>query len=87
MIRDKNNILEKNNITLLGKWAPTEYSSKDNKYNLVKTICNHCDITPRIYRKKYISPLRKTLKIVERSIKMSFIVIFFSWLIPSKMIL
>jgi len=66
MNRDLYNMLENKGITLLGKWAPTEYSSKDYKHRLVKTICNYCKISPRIYRKKYITPLRKKLKIVER---------------------
>ena len=66
MLRDRYNMLENKNITLLGKWAPTEYSSKDSKYNLVNTICKFCNITPRNYRKKYITPLRKTLDITER---------------------
>ena len=66
IFRDLYNMVQKNDITLIGKWAPTENSSKDIKYGLVKTICDYCKITPRTYRKKYITPLRKALKIVER---------------------
>ncbi|MDC0230786.1 DUF2828 domain-containing protein, partial [Aureispira] len=65
--RDLENMNKAKNITLLAKWAPSEYSSKDNKYNLVETICNYMKISPRIYRKRYLTPLRKYLKIVERS--------------------
>ena len=43
MRRDRYNMLENNEITLLGKWTPTEYGSKDVKYGFVKTICNYCE--------------------------------------------
>jgi hypothetical protein len=52
--------------SLLAKWLPTENSFLDKKYKIVKTITNFMGISQREYRKIYISPLRKNLKITER---------------------
>lgn len=53
-------------ISLLAKWLPTENDSKDKKYGLVQIICKHMNITPKQYRKEYISPMRAYLNIVEK---------------------
>lgn len=53
-------------ISLCAKWAPTENDSYDKKFKTVKTLCNLMNISLSEYRKKYISPLREYLNIVER---------------------
>ena len=52
--------------SLLAKWLPTEKSSMDREHSLVKTICSRMQITPKEYRKVYVSPLRTHLDVVER---------------------
>jgi hypothetical protein len=52
-------------ISLAAKWAPTEGDSDDKKYKLVKQICSEMKIDPKTYRKKYTTPLRAYLNIVE----------------------
>lgn len=51
--------------SLAAKWAPTENDSIDRQFKTVSTICEYMQITPRQYRKLYISPLRSYLNIVE----------------------
>ncbi|MHA2039201.1 MAG: DUF2828 family protein [Promethearchaeota archaeon] len=53
-------------VSLLAKWLPTEGSSIDKKFNLVKTICKHLQISSKKYRTVYITPLRAYINIVER---------------------
>ena len=53
-------------ITICGKWSPTEKDSYDRKYKVVQSLCDVMNITPKIYRKEYTSPLREYLNIVER---------------------
>lgn len=52
-------------VTLCAKWAPTEYDSLDKLYGTVNTLCTIMGWTPKIYRKKYITPLRSYTKVVE----------------------
>lgn len=42
----------------VGKYAPTEGTSFDKKFNLVEKLCENLGITKRHYRKKIIRPLR-----------------------------
>lgn len=66
LIQDHQNMSEGKPCSLLAKWLPTEKGSLDCCYNVVNTICNTMNITPKEYRKKYLSPLRAYLNIVER---------------------
>ncbi len=52
-------------ISILPKWAPTENDSDDKKYKLVDSICTQLKISKKVYRTKYITPMRSYLDIVE----------------------
>ena len=52
--------------SLAAKWAPTEGGSLDSKTGVFKTLANEMKISPRDLRKKYITPLREYLRVVER---------------------
>ena len=52
--------------SLAAKWAPSEGDSLDRNTGVYMTIAKEMNISPRILRKKYLSPLRAYLKIVER---------------------
>jgi hypothetical protein len=54
-----------NPISLCAKWAPTEGDSLDRNHKTVNTLCTILNISPKEYRKNYITPLRSYLKIVE----------------------
>lgn len=66
LLTDKTNMDSGNPVTLCAKWSPTENDSLDKKYKLVKVLCSEMNITPRQYRKNFISPLRTYLEIVEK---------------------
>ncbi len=66
ILSDYNDMLEGKSVTLCSKWMPSEGDSDDKKYQLVETLISHMEISKREYRKKYISPLRSYLKIVEK---------------------
>lgn len=53
-------------ISLAAKWAPTEGCSLDKRTGVFKTLAQVMKISPRDLRKKYITPLREYLKVVER---------------------
>lgn len=55
-----------NPTSICAKWAPTENDSYDRKYGVVDTLTKVMGITPKIYRKQYISPLRQYINVVER---------------------
>ena len=63
---DKLLMLQGKPVSICAKWCPSEYDSKDKKYKLVKSICEKMGISPKKYRKEYISPLRTYLHIVEK---------------------
>ena len=52
--------------SLAAKWAPTEGDSLDRDTGVFNTLAESMKISPRVLRKKYITPLRSYLKIVER---------------------
>lgn len=52
-------------ISLCAKWLPTERYSLDKKGKFVRQYVKYYDLAKDEYRKKYISPLRKYLDIVE----------------------
>ena len=56
-------------ISLAAKWAPTENDKNDQQYELVDTLCAELGINKQIYRKQYISPLRKYTSIVENNLR------------------
>jgi hypothetical protein len=47
---------------------PTERHSYDKKFNFIKRFTKYHGFTKEEYRKKYISPLRKYLDIVEQNL-------------------
>lgn len=60
--KDKNNT---DTISLLAKWFPSENKSLDYKYKYNKHIAQLSNISQKTLRKKYLSPLRKHINIVE----------------------
>jgi hypothetical protein len=56
---------EKNMISLMAKWAPTEGTHFDKRNNVVSKLVKICGLTKKEYR-KMISELREHLKIVEK---------------------
>lgn len=62
---DRRNMLEGKPISLCAKWAPTEGSALDRKYNVFRTLANTMGINGKMLRQKYNTPLRSYLKIVE----------------------
>jgi hypothetical protein len=65
LIKDKKNMLEGNSISLCAKWCPSENCSLDIKYCLAKILCKTMKWSMKEYRKEFLSPLRKYLKIIE----------------------
>ena len=63
---DLNQMNEGKSVSLCAKWAPTENDSYDRKYKVVNTLCKRLGVSLKNYRKKYITPLRQYIKIVER---------------------
>jgi hypothetical protein len=53
-------------ISLCAKWAPTEKGKFDKKSKAVKRIAIALGVNKQQYRKKYTTPLREYLKVVER---------------------
>ena len=53
-------------VSLCAKWVSTENDSYDRKYKVVNTLCKRLGVSFKNYRKKYITPLRQYIKIVER---------------------
>ena len=51
-------------ISLLGKWMPSENASSKETRRLARQLINDLNFTPRMYR-KFLSKLRKALKVVE----------------------
>lgn len=52
--------------SLAAKWAPTEGDSLDKEFGVFKTLALNMKVSPRTLRKKYLTPLRSYLNIVER---------------------
>ena len=65
LIEDKDKMYKGEICSLAAKWAPTENSTRDKKYNVYKILANSMKITPKSLRTIYISPLRSYLNIVE----------------------
>lgn len=63
--KDLDDMNHNRSISLLAKWIPSERKSIDNSTKFYKKLVKHMKITPRTLRKKYLSPLRAYLKIVE----------------------
>lgn len=53
-------------ITLAGKYAPSERGHYDKSCNAVKSMCTLLGCDKKTYRKKYLVPLRKAANVVER---------------------
>ena len=53
-------------VSLCAKWAPTENCKHDKKFSATKIICKALGVNMEQYRKRFISPLREYINIVER---------------------
>lgn len=67
---DNDLILMQNNqsVSLCAKWLPSENHKLDNDTNFIKYFIKYMKCSKQDYRKKYLSPLRKYIDIVERKI-------------------
>jgi len=63
--KDYDNLSNGKNVSKCGKWAVSENTSQDIKYNIVDTTCNKWGISKKRYR-QILSSLRKKLHIPER---------------------
>lgn len=61
---DLKNYEEKQSISLLAKWLPSENASADDTIKMAKVIRKHMGLTPKEYRKT-LSALRAYLKVIE----------------------
>eukprot|EP00835_Amoeboradix_gromovi_P004066 NODE_297_length_11469_cov_0.855937.p2 type:complete len:502 gc:universal NODE_297_length_11469_cov_0.855937:11236-9731(-) len=52
-------------VSLCSKWFPSEKCRLDVEFGVYSKMCEFMNITPKALRKKYLTPLRKYLKIVE----------------------
>mgnify|MGYP001340133978 CR=1 FL=1 len=66
ILSDYENMNKGEPVSICAKWSPTEKDSLDFKNSTVKEICKSMEINAKDYRKKYISPLRSYLSIVEK---------------------
>lgn len=55
----------RNSITLAAKWAPTEGCAHDRKFKAAAKFASALQLRKEAYRKDYLVPLRKHLRIVE----------------------
>lgn len=60
------NMNNKKNISYCAKWFPSEKSSVEKKFKIFKKVCKILNIYPKTLRKKYITPLRSYLDVVEK---------------------
>lgn len=66
LLLDKTSLQENaKEITLAAKYAPTEGCFHDRTYDAVQKFCSAMGITKKQYRKEFLVPLRKHLRIVE----------------------
>ena len=66
LCKDHANMQNGQPVTICAKWAPTEKDSLDKKYSVLDTLCHSMNLSRQEYRKKYISPLRQYLNVVEK---------------------
>jgi hypothetical protein len=64
--QDRKNMKKLNPVSLCAKWMPTEGHSSDKKLNFTSLITKHLQISKKEWRKKYLTPLRKHIDIVEK---------------------
>jgi hypothetical protein len=64
--QDINLMNEGKDCSLIAKWMPTENNKLDREFGVYKTLAKNMHITPRQLRKKYLTPLREYIKIVEK---------------------
>lgn len=63
---DHDLMLQGKPISLACKWVPTEGGSLDRKTGIYKILAAEMNVSPRVMRKQYITPMREYIKIVER---------------------
>ena len=66
LLEDYNNMLEGKVCSIAAKWAPSEKDSLDRNHNVYKCLADSMNVTPRVLRKKFLTPLREYIKIVEK---------------------
>jgi hypothetical protein len=66
LIKDQKNMLEGKKCSFAAKWAPTEGDSLDRQYGIYLMLAREMKISARSLRKKYLTPLRSYLHVVER---------------------
>ena len=66
LLLDKKLMLQGKPVSLCAKWAPTEKDKLDREFGVVRMLCGKMNISKKIYRTVFISPLRKYIDIVER---------------------
>jgi hypothetical protein len=65
LIKDYENMTNGLPCSLAAKWAPTEGDSLDRSSGVFNCLAKIMNISPKILRKNYITPLRSYIKIVE----------------------
>ena len=54
--------------SMCAKWLPSEGLALDSKTKFVERFCSYANLTKATYRKKYLTPLRRHIDIVENRI-------------------
>lgn len=65
--RDLAALKQRQDISLCAKWIPSQQKSADKKTKVHKKLCRHMGVNAAELRKRYLSPLRKQLNILERA--------------------
>ena len=68
IMEDEKNMHEGNKCSLAAKWTPTERDSLDRKHGVFAVLSEATGISPRKFRKKFNTPLRSYVNVVERFI-------------------
>ena len=66
LLADKKLMLQGKPVSLCAKWAPTQKDKLDKEFGVVKMLCGKMNISFKVYRTVFTSPLRKYIDIVER---------------------
>lgn len=68
LMEDINNMNKGEPVSLCAKWCPTENDSLDKRHKVVNILCKNIRTNPKVYRIRYLSPLRSYINIVEKLI-------------------
>ena len=64
----KKDIQSTHHISICSKWVPSENTKLDIQYNIRQTLCKYLQCSKKQLRKKYITPLRKRLHLIENDL-------------------